>query len=39
MVKLRVYFITSNGRNLIRIILMTLNDSMSEKVDVEIVNI
>jgi endo-1,4-beta-D-glucanase Y len=33
------YFITSDGRNLINVILMVLNDSISEKTDVEIVNI
>lgn len=33
------YFITSDGRSLINVILMALNDSISEKTDVEIVNI
>lgn len=33
------YFVTSDGRDLIEIIIMALNDSISEKTDVEIINI
>ena len=33
------YFITSDGRDLISVILMALNDSIYEKKDVEIINI
>ena len=33
------YFITSDGRDLISVILMVLNDSICEKIDVEIINI
>ena len=33
------YFVTSDGRDLIEIILMALKDSISEKTDIEIINI
>lgn len=33
------YFVTSDGRDLIEVILMALNDSISEKTDIEIINI
>ncbi|CEK35513.1 hypothetical protein UMC2_38311 [[Clostridium] sordellii] len=33
------YFVTSDGRDLIEIFIMALNDSISEKTDVEIINI
>lgn len=33
------YFVTSDGRDLIEIMLMALNDSISEKTDIEIINI
>ena len=33
------YFITSDGRDLISVILMALNDSICEKTDVDIINI
>ena len=33
------YFITSDGRDLIGLILIALNDSICEKTDVEIINI
>lgn len=36
---LSTYFVTSDGRDLIEVVLMALNDSICEKTDIEIINL